>query len=128
MKLENNAVDEYTSQLIGDAKEWTMLFVEHMRKHYPQLEEVISFQMPTYKLGSGPNRKYIAFGTAKHHFSLHTTDFEYIVHLKTKLKHGGKGKGCVNVKFTSNDEIDILFRAIHDIYERHLHKISVSAC
>lgn len=128
MELEKKVVDEYTSQLTGDAKEWTTMFVEHMRKHYPQLEEVISFKMPTYKLGSGSNRNYIAFGIAQHHFSLHTTDFEYIVQLKTKLKHGGKGKGCVNVKFTSNDEIDILFLAIHDIYERHLHKISVSAC
>ncbi len=112
-------VDDYIDSLTGDAKDRIQEFVNFMRKNYSQLEEVLSFQMPTYKLGSGSMRNYIAFSAAKNHFSLHTTDFDYVTELKTKLKNGGKGKGCVNVKFTDKDEFDILLKAISEIYSRN---------
>lgn len=39
----NNEVDVYLQKFEGDAKLWITTFVNHMRKKYPQLEEVISF-------------------------------------------------------------------------------------
>lgn len=116
--MENIEVNNYIKSLDGDGKEWTTIFVNYMREKYPELEEVISFKIPTYKLKESSRRNYIAFGVAKNHFSLHTTDFEYITILKTKLKNGGKGKGCVNVKFTDIDEQKIIFNAIDEIYNR----------
>lgn len=50
-------------------------FISYMREKHSGLEEVISFKMPTYKLGSGKLRNYIAFSPAKNHFSMHTMDF-----------------------------------------------------
>lgn len=119
--MENNlnVVDEHINQFEGEANEWLKYFVGYMRENYPNLEEVISFQMPTYKLGSGKKRNYIAFGTGKNHFSLHTVDFEYITELKTKLKSPGKGKGCVNVKFKERQEISILLEGIKEIIDRN---------
>ncbi len=114
-----NEVDIFVEKLEGDAKEWTKEFVEYMRNNYPEFLEVISFQMPTYKLGSGKMRSYIAFGFGANHFSLHCTDFDYIANLKMRLSNGGKGKGCVNVKFTNRDEKEILIQAIDDIIDRH---------
>lgn len=118
MENDFTEVNHHIESLEEDAKEWVSVFVQHMRENYPELPEFLSFQMPTYKLGNGTIRKYIAFGFGKNHFSLHCVDFEYIVALKTRLKHGGKGKGCVNVKFSDVDEKDILFEAIGDIYNR----------
>lgn len=120
--MENNhlEVDHYLSQLNGHEKEWTTLFVSYMREKYPHLEEVISFKVPTYRLGSGKARNYIAFGFGKSHFSLHSMDFEYIAELKCLLSKPGKGKGCVNVPFTQTDEQRILFKAIDCIIKRNV--------
>ncbi len=115
-----NKVDIYLSQLEGSAREWNEIFINYMRQNYPDLEEVISFQMPTYKLGSGKERNYISFGVAKNHFSLHSMDFEYIAQMKEKLSKPGKGKGCVNIPFDKPCEREILFKAIDDIIERKI--------
>ncbi|MHC1748545.1 MAG: hypothetical protein AB9856_09215 [Cellulosilyticaceae bacterium] len=45
--------------------------------------------------------------------------FDYIIELRSRLKNPGKGKGCVNVKFTDNDEMTILFEAIKEIVARN---------
>lgn len=48
---KQHSIDEYISKLEGQGKEWTAFFVEYMRNNHNDLEEVISFQMPTFKLG-----------------------------------------------------------------------------
>lgn len=118
MENKHKQVDEYLEKIEGVQRQWLMTFVEHMRTNYPELEEVISFQMPTYKLGSGKQRNYISSGTGKNHFSLHTMDFDYISSLKERLTKPGKGKGCVNVLFSNMEEQEILFEAISEIIQR----------
>lgn len=123
MKEKCSDVDLYLSQLIDEPKEWTTIFVDYMRENYNELEEVISFKMPTYKIGSGKERNYISFGYGKAHFSLHSMDFEYIAEMKKELSKPGKGKGCVNVPFNKPEERTILFEAIDSIVERKITKI-----
>lgn len=119
MESKYKIIDEFIEKFQGHDKEWILEFVQYMREKYPELQEVISFQMPTFKLGSGKNRNYISFGMNKNHFSLHTMDFDYISQLKLKLKSPGNGKGCVNVKFNNPFEKPILFKGIDDIVKRH---------
>ena len=117
--MENNKeVNEYLDSLSGVEREWMEFFVKYMREHHSDIEEVISFKMPTYKLGSGKLRNYIAFSPAKNHFSMHSMDFEYIATLKEKLSKPGKGKGCVNVPYTNTEERPILINAIDEIIRR----------
>lgn len=113
-------VNTYIDGLVGEQKEWMQFFVDYMRKNHSELEEVISFKMPTYKLGSGKLRNYISFSPAKNHFSMHSMDFEYISILKEKLKKPGKGKGCVNVSYSNIDEKDILIQGIEEIIKRKI--------
>ena len=113
-------VNTYIDGLVGEQKEWMQFFVDYMRKNHSELEEVISFKMPTYKLGSGKLRNYIAFSHTKNHFSMHSMDFEYISILKEKLKKPGKGKGCVNVSYSNIDEKDILIQGIEEIIKRKI--------
>ena len=56
-----NAVDCYMEAFTGVEREWLLYFIRYMREVHPGLEEVISFKMPTYKLGSGKMRNYISF-------------------------------------------------------------------
>lgn len=118
MNKEKNEVDKYVSMLAETEQEWMCFFIEYMREKHSDLEEVISFKMPTYKLGSKKERNYIAFSPAKNHFSMHTMDFEYIEILKERLSAPGKGKGCVNVKYKNLEERIILLEAIEDIINR----------
>ncbi len=115
----NKDVDLLIEGLSGEGKKYTRLFVDYMRKNHPKLEEVVSFQMPTYKLGSGKDRNYIAMSTAAKHYSLHTMDFDYINILREKLTKSGKGKGCVNVLYESTEEFEILKLAIEEIIKRN---------
>lgn len=118
MGEKHSDVNKYMETLTGAQQEWMRFFVDYMRRRHPELEEVISFQMPTYKLGSGKERNYIAFSPAKGHFSLHTMDFAYIAALKERLSAPGKGKGCVNAAYTAFEERSILLAAIEDIIGR----------
>lgn len=52
---------DYLNSLQGTEKEFMMYFVDYMRLNHSELEEVFSFQMPTYKLGEGKVKNYIAF-------------------------------------------------------------------
>lgn len=115
---KNSEVDDYISTLSELEKDWMIYFINYMRENHLELEEVISFKMPTYKLGSGKLRNYIAFSLAKNHFSMHSMDFEYIAMLKDQLANPGKGKGCVNVNYFRKDERQILIKGIEDIIER----------
>jgi uncharacterized protein YdhG (YjbR/CyaY superfamily) len=115
---ENNEVTEYIQKLSGSERKWMEFFVDYMRRKHSDLEEVISFQMPTYKLGTGKLRNYIAFSPAKNHFSMHSMDFEYIAHLREQLSNPGKGKGCVNVPYSNTKERDIIIEAIEEIVKR----------
>ncbi len=67
MVEKSSEVNNYISTLLEIEKDWMIYFINYMRENHPELEEVISFKMPTYKLGSGKLRNYIAFSPAKNH-------------------------------------------------------------
>lgn len=85
-----------------------------MRESFPNVQEKISYQMPTYKF----NRQYIAFSIAKDHFSFHTLDFEMIEELKALLPKVKFGKGCAKVKYSENAAIPILLDMCIKIVDR----------
>lgn len=118
MSKSANEVDAYLAALSGDAQQWLRFFVQYMRDNHAELDEVISFKMPTYKLGSGKLRNYIAFCPAKRHLSMHTMDFAYIEQLKGRLASPGNGKGCVHVKYNNPAERAILLEGIEEIIRR----------
>jgi uncharacterized protein YdhG (YjbR/CyaY superfamily) len=109
-----NSIDEYINNFEGIQKEWFITFATFMRETFPDSEEVISYQMPTYKF----NGQFIGFSVAKEHFSFHTIDFEMIEELKTQLPKAKFGRGCAKVKFTDKDAIPILFKMAKKIVDR----------
>lgn len=110
-----DSVNNYTNQFEGDKKEWIMTFVTFMRENFPDVNEVISFQMPTYKF----NGIYIAFSVkAKEHFSFHSLDFEMIGELKKRLPKAKFGKGCAKINYNNKEAIPILFDMCRKIVDR----------
>ncbi len=111
-----NAVDEYVNNFDGVKKEWLTTFVSFMRQNYPDIQETISYQMPTYKF----NHSYIAFSArAKDHFSYHSLDFEMIEALKGLLPNAEFGKGCAKIRYDDTAAIPILFDMSRKIIDRN---------
>ena len=110
-------VDEFVSAYDGDAREWLDTFVTFMRQNFPETEEVISYQIPTWKF---PGKKmYIAVSPAKAHCTFHTLDFEMIEELKGLLPRAQFGKGSAKVPYTERQSIPILFDMARKIQARH---------
>ena len=107
-------VDDYVNSFEGEKKEWLKTFVTFMRENFPEIQETISYQMPTYKF----NRKYIAFSVAKDHFTYHSLDFEMINALKNLLPKAKFGKGCAKISYNDKAAIPILFDMSRKIVER----------
>jgi uncharacterized protein YdhG (YjbR/CyaY superfamily) len=108
-------VNDYIQQFEGEPKEWLTTFVTFMRENYPDIPEIISYQIPTWKF----DRTYIAFSAAKEHFTFHTLDFEMIEELKTLLPKAKFGRGSAKVKYTDRVSIPILFDMAHKIVKRN---------
>ncbi len=113
-----NPVDDYINSFESEKKEWLSTFVTHMRENFPELEETISYQMPTYKFRHQASRNYIAFSTAKDHFTFHSLDFEMIEALKDQLPRAKFGKGSAKVNYNDREYIPILFDTAKKIVER----------
>lgn len=109
-----DTVNNYINSFEGEKKDWLTAMVTFMRENFPNMEEKISYQMPTYKFKG----MYIAFSVAKDHFSFHTLDFEMIEELKTLLPQAKFGKGCAKVKYSDKAAIPILFNMCQKIIAR----------
>lgn len=107
-------VDGYIRRYDGEQKEWLTTMVGYMRKEHPDLQEIISYQTPTYKFDG----QYIAFSVAKDHFTFHTLDFEAIEELKGQLPKAKFGKGSAKIPFGDRDAIPVLFEACEKIIAR----------
>lgn len=110
-------VDEFVSAYDGEAREWLDIFVTFMRQNFPEAQEVISYQIPTWKF---PGKKmYIAVSLAKAHFTFHTLDFDMIEELKGLLPKAQFGKGSAKVPYSERQSIPILFDMARKIAARH---------
>ncbi|MBC1896296.1 hypothetical protein HCA68_01310 [Listeria booriae] len=109
-------VEQYMADLeMDEQRQWTAKFVTFMRENYPDFEEKISYQIPTFKFG----KQYIAFSNAKTHFSVHTLDFGLVSEMKNRLPNAKFGKGCVKVKFKDEDAIPVLFDFCREVVVRN---------
>lgn len=109
-----DTVDEYVNSYADEKREWLTTMVTFMRENFPELEEKISYQIPTFKYKGG----YIAFSVAKEHFTFHTVDFEMIEELKQRLPRAKFGRGSAKIKYADTDTIPVLFEMSRKIVDR----------
>ena len=87
-------VDEYISALEEPKKEWVTLMVNFMREVFPEVEETLDNEMPTYKGDSFS----IAFAAQKNYFSFYTNDARILPLIKELVPPASMGKGCARIK------------------------------
>jgi uncharacterized protein YdhG (YjbR/CyaY superfamily) len=106
----------YRESLSEVGKFWYDAAVRHMETHYPEFPLVMSYQRPTYKL---IGKIFLMLGGGKEHFSIYTTDFEYVESLKLQKIKGLKfGKSAVLFQFKDQDHMKLATTMMDEVIER----------
>ncbi len=110
------SVDAYRDSLSETGKSWFDAVVSHMTKHHPKYSLVLSYQRPTYKL---VGKIFLMLGGGAEHFSIYTTDFDYVSNLKDKNIKGLKfGKSAVLFQFKYPEHLKLAFQMTDDVISR----------
>ena len=110
----NNTIEDYINGCNETQKQWLVKMLDYVREKHPNLQETISYQMPTFKW----NKNYISFSVATNHISLHSLDFELVVMAKEWFPKAKFGKGCVKVAYSDQEYLPELYKLCDRIIER----------
>jgi uncharacterized protein YdhG (YjbR/CyaY superfamily) len=85
-------VDEYLASMPADMRQALEALRRTIQAAAPEAEEVISYQVPTFKLG----RPVVAFGAAKNHCSLYVMSAAVMDARRDELKGYDTTKGTIH--------------------------------
>ncbi len=109
-------IQSYRETLSETGKSWYDAAVSHMTSHYPEYPLVMSYSRPTYKL---IGKIFLMLGGGKEHFSIYTTDFDYVESLKLlKIKGLKFGKSAVLFQFKDQAHMKLAIKMMDDVIER----------
>lgn len=112
----NEAIRNYLETLPEEGKLYFGEVVSHMDRHHPEYTLVMSYQRPTYKL---IGKIFLMLGGGKEHFSIYTTDFDYVERWKEKkIKGLSFGKSAILFPFRHPELKPLMFQVIDDVIHR----------
>lgn len=114
MKL--TSVDAYLETLHPDLLWWTNEVIHYIQQTYEKYPIVLFYQRPTMKINK---EIFIMIGGGKSHFSLYTTDFEYVEnHKLLKLLKVKYGKSAILFPLDKRELIAETYKVIDDVIVR----------
>lgn len=114
MKL--NSVDAYVDTLEPDLKDWMVYALDYVTAHYPSFPLVFSYQRPMIKIKP---KLFLMFGGGKHHFSIYTTDFDYVEAFKSrKIKGINFGKSAILFPLGKIEYRSLVKQVIDEVIQR----------
>ncbi|MDO9629096.1 MAG: hypothetical protein Q7I99_04270 [Acholeplasmataceae bacterium] len=86
-------IQDYREALDIQGKEWLDHVLNHLREKHSEYELVLFYRRPVLKV----NREiFLMMGGGKNHFSIYTTDFDYVDIIKAEKNKGLKfGKSAI---------------------------------
>lgn len=87
------SIDDYRDTLDDLGKEWLDYCLNYLKENHSKYELVLFYKRPVLKI----NREiFLMMGGGKNHFSIYTTDFEYVEMVKAEKIKGLKfGKSAI---------------------------------
>ncbi len=87
------SIDDYRDTLDDLGKEWLDYCLNYLKDKHSKYELVLFYKRPVLKI----NREiFLMMGGGKNHFSIYTTDFEYVEMVKAEKIKGLKfGKSAI---------------------------------
>jgi len=114
MKL--SAIQDYVNSLEPPLLDWMNEAIHHVTTHYPDYPLVLSYQRPMVKIKP---KLFIMFGGGKNHFSLYTTDFDYVEQFKLKRMKGITfGKSAILFPLGKPEYKALVYQVIDDVMAR----------
>ena len=109
-------IDDYLETLNGSLLEWTNQVIQYIKSNYPNHELLLSYQRPMLKLKP---KLFIMLGGGKNHFSLYTTDFEYVESFKLRKVPLIKfGKSAILFPLEKTKYLSLAYQVIDEVIER----------
>jgi uncharacterized protein YdhG (YjbR/CyaY superfamily) len=115
MKL--TTIDQYLESLNNESLLWWHHeVIRYMKDKYPNYPLIFFYQRPTLKLDK---KLFIMMGGGKSHFSLYSTNFEYVENHKLKrLAKIKYGKSAILFPLEQKEYIGEAIKIIDDIVKR----------
>jgi uncharacterized protein YdhG (YjbR/CyaY superfamily) len=101
------SVDEYIASQPEAVRSMLRRVRGAIRKAVPDAEEVISYHMPTYKLGGRP---MLYFAGWRHHYSLYPATDRLVAALSDELAPHARDKGTIRLPFSEAVPVRLIER------------------
>jgi hypothetical protein len=110
------SIENYLDTLHPDLLWWTHEVMSYIEKTYDTYPVVLFYQRPTIKI---KKQLFIMLGGGKTHFSLYTTDFEYVEdHKLLKLPKVKYGKSAILFPLEKRELITEAYKVIDEVITR----------
>jgi uncharacterized protein YdhG (YjbR/CyaY superfamily) len=110
-------IDDYKNTLNEVQLKWLVDVEDFLLKKYSEYPYNLSYQRPMIKINK---QIFIMFGGGKNHFSIYSTDFDYVNKVKLEKIKGLKfGKSAILFPLDKLEYLSFVYKFIDDIIERN---------
>jgi len=110
-------INDYKETLNEEQLKWYNEIENHLLKNYTEYPFMLSYKRPTLKLN---NKIFIMLGGGNNHFSIYSTDFDYVNQIKISKPKGLKfGKSAILFPLDKLDYLDFAKKICDDIVSRN---------
>lgn len=109
-------IEDYRRSLNQEQQWWFDSVKDYVLNHYPRIPFTLSYQRPMFKIKP---KLFLMLGGGKNHFSIYTTDFDYVNDWKEKKMPGLKfGKSAVLFPLNKKEMIHLAYQMCDEVIHR----------
>ena len=110
------SIENYRETLNDLGKEWLDYVMNHLKEKHSSYELVLFYKRPVLKI----NREiFLMLGGGKNHFSIYTTDFEYVEMIKAEKNKGLKfGKSAILFPLNKKEYMEKVLSICDEVISR----------
>jgi len=111
-----NSIEDYRETLDDLGKEWLDYVMNYLKDKHGSYELVLFYKRPVLKI----NREiFLMLGGGKNHFSIYTTDFDYVEIVKAEKNKGLKfGKSAILFPLNKKEYMDKALKICDEVIIR----------
>lgn len=110
------SIEDYVNTLNEDQRWWFDQVSQYVKNNYPNLPFVLSYQRPMFKIKP---KLFLMLGGGAHHFSIYTTDFDFVNIWKVKKIPGLKfGKSAVLFPLHKKEMVTLAYQMCDEVIKR----------
>lgn len=110
------SIEDYRETLDDLGKEWLDYVMDYLKENHGAYELVLFYKRPVLKI---TREIFLMLGGGKNHFSIYTTDFEYVEMIKAEKNIGLKfGKSAILFPLQKKEYMKKALRICDEVINR----------